>query len=65
MVVTLTPLWGPGNCLVAFPASGDAKDTRDLQGMLDKINTEGRIKSERYNGKKTFLLNFDRLRAVD
>jgi hypothetical protein len=56
MAVTLTPLWQPGNCLAAFPASGDAKDTKDLQDMLDKINTEGRIKSERYNGKKTPLV---------
>lgn len=56
MIVSLTPLWAPGSCLAAFPASGDAKDTRDLQGMLDKIKTEGRIKSERYTGKNNVLV---------
>ena len=39
-IVTLTPLWGPGNCLAAFPASGDPKDAQDLHDMLDQIKKE-------------------------
>ena len=39
--VTLTPLWAPGSCLAAFPASSDPKDTEDLHSMLEIIQKEG------------------------
>jgi hypothetical protein len=34
--VTDTPLWRPGDCLPAFPASGDHKDVTLLQGLVEK-----------------------------
>lgn len=36
--VTHTPLWSPTRCLAAFPASGDHKDVKILQDMLEGIN---------------------------
>jgi len=41
--VSLTPLWGPGHCLAAFPASGDHKDVENLKAMQEKIHKEGLI----------------------
>ncbi len=51
--VTLTPLWSPGACLAAFPASGDPKDAKDLHEMLDEINKEGKINIETYKDHPT------------
>jgi len=34
--VTNTPLWNPGSCIPAFPASGDHKDVAYLQNLMEK-----------------------------
>ena len=38
---THTPLWSPGNCMAAFPASGDPKDAQALHEMVEQIHEEG------------------------
>jgi phage pi2 protein 07 len=38
---THTPLWSPGSCMAAFPASGEHKDSEALTQMLDQIHKEG------------------------
>jgi hypothetical protein len=35
--VTHTPLWNPGHCLAAFPASGDIREVENLQNMMQQI----------------------------
>lgn len=35
--VTYTPLWKPGSCLAAFPASGDAKEVDSLHEMMEQV----------------------------
>ena len=35
--VTNTPIWKPGDCLPAFPQSGDHRDVQALQNMVHKI----------------------------
>jgi hypothetical protein len=39
--VTHTPLWSPGSCMAAFPASGEHKDAQDLKRMLRRIYQKG------------------------
>jgi GDP-fucose protein O-fucosyltransferase len=39
--VSLTPLWNPGQCLVAFPASGRHEDTNVLQQTAQEIYSGG------------------------
>lgn len=43
--VIYTPLWSPGSCLVAFPASGEPQDVEHLHQMLYTIHSEGRRNS--------------------
>ena len=38
---THTPLWSPGKCMAAFPASGDHKDVEALHEMQRQIHREG------------------------
>ena len=38
--VTHTPLWNPGQCLPAFPQSGNHRDVELLQQMVTEINEE-------------------------
>jgi hypothetical protein len=40
--VTHTPLWSPGRCMAAFPASGDHKDVDTLKSIQEQIRKEGR-----------------------
>ena len=51
--VIYTPLWSPGNCLAAFPASGDTKDITDLHEMLETIKKEGHIDTTKYINNPT------------
>lgn len=48
-----TPLWSPGSCLVAFPASGEAQDVEHLHQMLYTIQSEGRMKYESFVNNPT------------
>jgi hypothetical protein len=50
--VTYTPLWNPGQCLPAFPKSGDHKDVKVLQDMVQNIN-------DRNVGNRNSLDKFD------
>lgn len=47
-IVTLTPLWSPGQCLAAFPSSGDPKDAQDLHDMVESIKADGKVDSKFY-----------------
>jgi hypothetical protein len=40
--VTHTPLWSPGRCMAAFPASGEHKDVDTLKSIQEQIRKEGR-----------------------
>jgi hypothetical protein len=40
--VTHTPLWKPGSCIAAFPASGDHKDVEKLKAMQQQIRKDGK-----------------------
>jgi hypothetical protein len=50
--VTYTPMWNPGQCLPAFPQSGDHKDVQILQDMVQNIN-------DRNQGNKKSMDKFD------
>jgi hypothetical protein len=39
--VTHTPLWKPGECLAAFPASSDPNEVKALHEMKDKVVAKG------------------------
>jgi len=41
---THTPLWGPGKCMAAFPASGDHKDIATLEAIKEQILNGGQLK---------------------
>jgi hypothetical protein len=47
--VTHTPLWRPGGCLAAFPASTDKHDMLKLQRMQLELHKSG-VKSEQFLG---------------
>mmetsp|Transcript_775 Transcript_775/g.1319 ORF Transcript_775/g.1319 Transcript_775/m.1319 type:complete len:544 (+) Transcript_775:274-1905(+) len=51
--VIYTPLWSPGSCLVAFPASGEPHDVEHLQQMLNTIHTEGGTKYRSFENNPT------------
>lgn len=38
---TLTPLWAPGKCMAAFPASGNHEDVVQLQNMMGQMYKNG------------------------
>ncbi len=44
--VTITPVWKPGDCLPAFPASGDHKDIVFLQSLAAKAGKPSRIPAD-------------------
>jgi GDP-fucose protein O-fucosyltransferase. len=51
--VIYTPLWSPGSCLVAFPASGEPQDVEHLHQMLYTIHSEGRMKHKSFENNPT------------
>ena len=54
--VTVTPIWNPGQCLPAFPSSGDHKDVLKLQKSVDDINQRNKGNNhaaDKFNGNPT------------
>jgi hypothetical protein len=45
---THTPLWAPGTCMAAFPASGEQKDAETLEAIRTQIGKEGRRKDSNF-----------------
>ena len=44
--VTHTPHWAPESCMAVFPASGEHKDTEQLQSMHKQILQQGMLRDE-------------------
>ena len=46
-VTYIEHMWKPGQCLAAFPASGDHRDVETLRGLQDQIVNQGNSKKNR------------------